>query len=96
MATRQIGKLTTIRVRNAKARGLYGDGGGLFLQVGATGGKSWIFRWKQAGKFRLMGLGPCTPSASPKRATWRSRAASCASKALTLSSIAARSGRISN
>jgi integrase len=58
MATRQLGKLTTIRVRNAKARGLYGDGGGLFLQVGATGGKSWIFRWKQAGKFRLMGLGP--------------------------------------
>jgi integrase len=55
---RQIGKLTSLSVRNAKRRGLYGDGGGLFLQVGATGAKSWIFRWKQGGKFRVMGLGP--------------------------------------
>jgi integrase len=45
-------------VRNAKHKGLCGDGGGLFLQVGASGGKSWIFRWKEAGKMRVMGLGP--------------------------------------
>ena len=55
---RQLGKLTTLSVRNAKTKGLYGDGGGLFLQVGATGGKSWVFRWKQDGKQRVMGLGP--------------------------------------
>jgi integrase len=55
---RVIGKLTSVTVRQAKERGLYGDGGGLFLQVGATGGKSWVFRWKHAGKFRVMGLGP--------------------------------------
>jgi integrase len=58
MAARQLGKLTTLTVRNAKHKGLCGDGGGLFLQVGASGGKSWIFRWKEAGKMRVMGLGP--------------------------------------
>jgi integrase len=55
---RVIGKLTTIRVQQKKSRGLYGDGGGLFLQVSIGGTKSWIFRWKEAGKFRSMGLGP--------------------------------------
>src|SRR2546429_7432308 len=55
---RQLGKLTTLSVRNAKTKGLHGDGGGLFLQIGVNGGKSWIFRWKHAGKMRLMGLGP--------------------------------------
>jgi integrase len=55
---RVIGKLTTLKVGQAKQRGLYGDGGGLFLQVAKGGTKSWIFRWKQDGKFRSMGLGP--------------------------------------
>src|SRR5947208_13666011 len=57
-AARVIGKLTTIQVRNAKRRGLYGDGGGLFLQVSQGGTKSWVFRFKQAGRLRVMGLGP--------------------------------------
>jgi integrase len=55
---RSIGKLTTISVRQAKRRGLYGDGGGLFLQVSERGSKSWIFRFKKAGRLRVMGLGP--------------------------------------
>ena len=55
---RVIGKLTTIQVRQAKHRGLYGDGGGLFLQVSANGAKSWIFRFKETGRLRVMGLGP--------------------------------------
>src|SRR5204862_4390908 len=55
---RQLGKLTTISVRRAKRRGLYGDGGGLFLQVSPGGSQSWVFRWKRSGKFRVMGLGP--------------------------------------
>jgi integrase len=54
---RVIGKLTTVRVRQARRRGLYGDGGGLFLQVSLNGAKSWVFRFKQAGKLRVMGLG---------------------------------------
>jgi hypothetical protein len=55
---RRLNKLTTLKVRQERARGLYGDGGGLFLQVSVGGTKSWIFRWKEAGKFRSMGLGP--------------------------------------
>ena len=55
---RAIGKLTALAVAQAKRRGYYGDGGGLFLQVSATGAKSWVFRFKEAGKLREMGLGP--------------------------------------
>jgi len=55
---RVVGKLTTVSVRQAKQRGLYGDGGGLFLQVTAKGTKSWVFRFKEGGRQRVMGLGP--------------------------------------
>ena len=61
-----VGRMTALAVRNAKpAIGpdgrprtrRYGDGGNLWLQVGPTGGKSWIFRYVVRGKQRLMGLG---------------------------------------
>jgi len=55
---RTIGKLTALAVDKAKRRGYYGDGGGLFLQVSPNGAKSWVFRFKEAGKLREMGLGP--------------------------------------
>jgi hypothetical protein len=55
---RVFGKLTMLAVRQARRPGLHGDGGGLFLQVGRSGVKSWIYRYKVAGKHRLMGLGP--------------------------------------
>ena len=55
---RTIGKLTALAVAQAKRRGYFGDGGGLFLQVSATGAKSWVFRFKEAGRLREMGLGP--------------------------------------
>ena len=54
---RTIGKLTALAVDKAKRRGYYGDGGGLFLQVSAVGSKSWVFRFKDAGRLREMGLG---------------------------------------
>ena len=57
-ATRLIGKLTSLSVRQARRRGLYGDGGGLFLQVSESGAKSWVFRFKKADRLRVMGLGP--------------------------------------
>src|SRR6202023_60126 len=53
---RAIGKLTALAVTQAKRRGYYGDGGGLFLQVSANGAKSWVFRFKEAGKLREVGL----------------------------------------
>jgi integrase len=55
---RAIGKLTALAVERTKPRGYYGDGGGLFLQVSARGSKSWVFRFKDNGKLREMGLGP--------------------------------------
>jgi integrase len=53
-----IGKLTALAVERTKRRGYYGDGGGLFLQVSRLGSKSWVFRFKDAGRLREMGLGP--------------------------------------
>jgi integrase len=37
---------------------LYGDGGGLYLQITPAGVKSWLFRYMRQGKARGMGLGP--------------------------------------
>jgi integrase len=52
-----ISKLSAMAVANAKTPGLYGDGGGLYLQVSASGSKSWLFRFKTGGRSRYMGLG---------------------------------------
>ena len=54
---RQIEKLSALNVSRAKARGYLGDGGGLYLQVSASGSKSWVFRFKDHGHLREMGLG---------------------------------------
>ena len=56
--TRMIGKLTPAKVRSTSTPGLYGDGAGLYLNVGPTGGKSWLFRFMLNGRAREMGLGP--------------------------------------
>jgi len=50
-------KLSALAVTRAKKPGLYGDGGGLWLQLGPTGGKSWCFRFTLNRKARQMGLG---------------------------------------
>jgi integrase len=52
-----VNKLSARTVANTKTAGLYGDGGGLYLQVSATGTKSWLFRYKVDGRSRYMGLG---------------------------------------
>jgi hypothetical protein len=52
-----ISKLSAMAVANAKTPGLYGDGGGLYLQVSASGSKSWLFRFKTGSRSRYMGLG---------------------------------------
>ena len=51
-------RLSVLTVRHLQAPGRYPDGGGLYLQIGPTGGKSWIFRYRHAGRERQMGLGP--------------------------------------
>lgn len=37
--------------------GMHADGGGLYLQVSSSGGRSWIFRYRLDGRLRDMGLG---------------------------------------
>lgn len=55
---RTIGKLSAAAIASKNINeGMHGDGGGLYLKVGPTGYKSWIFRFKVRGKGREMGLG---------------------------------------
>ncbi|MBI2240943.1 MAG: integrase arm-type DNA-binding domain-containing protein [Magnetospirillum gryphiswaldense] len=54
---RTSNRLTAMTVQKAKEPGRYADGGGLYLQIGPTGGKSWLFRYTRQGKAREMGLG---------------------------------------
>ncbi|HEY9193187.1 MAG TPA: Arm DNA-binding domain-containing protein, partial [Methyloversatilis sp.] len=51
-------KLSAKEVEKKVAPGLYGDGGGLTLQITKAGVKSWLFRYMIDGKARGMGLGP--------------------------------------
>src|SRR3984893_18620136 len=75
--TQAIHRLSAVKVANLKQRGMYADGGGLYLQVSENGSQSWIFRFKQNGRSRDMGLGSLT-AVSP--ATAREIAADCRRK----------------
>jgi integrase len=55
---RTMGRLTALAVTRATKPGMYADGGGLYLRVGPSGAKSWVFRFRVDGKRRDMGLGP--------------------------------------
>jgi integrase len=55
---RKIERLTALSVSKAKKRGYLADGGGLYLQVSLSGAKSWVFRYRDNGHLREMGLGP--------------------------------------
>ena len=50
-----IGKLKALNVAREKRPGMYGDGGGLYLQVTASGSKSWIFRYWVAARDPVTG-----------------------------------------
>ena len=53
-----IGKLTPNKITRLSKPGKYCDGGGLYLQVGRGGAKSWLFRYIRRGIERCIGLGP--------------------------------------
>jgi integrase len=55
---RQGNKLSALEVSRMKKPGRYGDGHGLWLQVGPSGSKSWCFCYKRQGRQHVMGLGP--------------------------------------
>ena len=50
-------KLTDTAIRRIKKAGRHSDGGGLYLRVKASGGRSWSFMWKREGLQRELGLG---------------------------------------
>ena len=51
-----MGKFTDAKVRSLKA-GTHADGAGLYLQVRDATHRSWLYRYKTAGRERWMGLG---------------------------------------
>ena len=57
MAQRGIEILSAKKVNSLKKRGFYADGGNLYLQITKGGSKYWVFRFKQSGRARDMGLG---------------------------------------
>jgi hypothetical protein len=55
---RQIHKLSAVAIAGKKRPSIYPDGGGLYLQVGRSGAKSWLFKFMIGGQRFGMGLGP--------------------------------------
>ena len=54
---KQLHTLSARTVATLTTRGRHSDGGGLYLNITASGARSWVFMWKVAGKRREMGLG---------------------------------------
>jgi integrase len=54
----RIRVLTALKIKQNLKPGMYADGLGLYLKVRPGNSKSWIFRYRTAGKLRDMGLGP--------------------------------------
>jgi integrase len=54
---RELDKLTARTVASISTKGRYSDGGGLWLQVGPSGNKAWLFRYVRHGRAHSMGLG---------------------------------------
>ena len=71
---RRLNRLTAVEVKGIDQKGMYHDGGGLYLQVSAAGTKSWIYRFTLDGRPREMGLGPLN---AISLAEARKRAAEC-------------------
>ena len=54
---RELNKPNALAVTRAKKRGYLSDGGGLYLQISPTGGKSCVFRFREGARLKEMGLG---------------------------------------
>src|ERR1700712_84038 len=53
-----INRLSARAVATITKPGRHADGGNLYLNVTATGARSWVFMFKLAGRQREMGMGP--------------------------------------
>ena len=56
-----INRLTAQGAKNITKPGRHADGGNLYLNVTATGARSWVFLYRYGGKQREKGLGSATP-----------------------------------
>ena len=54
---REVGRLKARTAETRTKPGYYSDGGGLYMKVSGGAGRSWVFRYRVAGKLREMGLG---------------------------------------
>jgi integrase len=66
--------VTAAQVEKGTKPGRYGDGAGLYLLVRSKEAKFWLFRYKQNGKMREMGLGPATGRTAVPLSAARERA----------------------
>ncbi len=66
---RQLHTLSARTVATLTKPGRHSDGGGLYLNITASGARSWVFMWKADGKRREMGLSPLrdVPLAKPAK-----------------------------
>jgi integrase len=55
---RAMNRLTALAVKRATEPGRYPDGLGLYLFVGPTSNKSWVFRYRRNRRLHDLGLGP--------------------------------------
>ena len=71
MGQRQLHRLSARTVATKKRPGLYGDGGGLYMQIAEGGTKTWIFRYRSplTRKPRYMGLGALHSVGMPEART---------------------------
>jgi integrase len=53
----KLHKLTATEVKNLKTPGRHSDGGNLYLSVGPTGAKRWVFLYRWQGRPKEAGLG---------------------------------------
>src|ERR1700730_48296 len=54
---RYVARLRDLDVRNLTRPGDFPDGANLFLHVGKTGSKSWLFKYQHRGQRHELGLG---------------------------------------
>lgn len=75
-------KLKALALTRPIAPGYHADGDGLYLQVTASGAKSWIYRFALAGRRREMGLGryPDVSLAAAREAATEARKARAAGR----------------
>jgi integrase len=74
---KSVGRLTAVQVRNLREPGRYADGDQLFLEVGKTGRRQWLFRYQSpAGRKRDMVIGSAetVPLADARAAAAEARA----------------------